>query len=149
MDVTVQTVQARTLAAVRRRVKPGEVGAAWRDALDQVWTFLRAHPELRRDGHNVFIYTMRGDHLECEFGVEVVRAFDPVGEVICTATPSGRAATAVHVGGYDQLHRAHDAIRAWRAREACTFTDTSWEIYGDWSDDPAKLETTVCYQLAP
>jgi hypothetical protein len=23
----------------------------------------------------------------------------------------------------------------------------SWEIYGDWTDDPSKLETTVVYLL--
>ncbi|MFL5268482.1 MAG: hypothetical protein ACJ8AH_18125 [Stellaceae bacterium] len=24
----------------------------------------------------------------------------------------------------------------------------SWEIYGDWNDDPALLETTIKYRLA-
>jgi hypothetical protein len=28
-----------------------------------------------------------------------------------------------------------------------TFAGKSWEIYGDWSDDPAKLETRVEYFL--
>jgi len=78
-----------------------------------------------------------------------VRAFEPAGEIVCTATPSGNVAMTVHVGGYDGLHRAHDAIRAWAAREARILGGTSWEIYGDWSDDPAKLETTVCYLLSP
>ena len=27
------------------------------------------------------------------------------------------------------------------------FLILSWEIYGDWSDDPSKLETTVAYLL--
>lgn len=149
MDVTVQTVAARTLAAVRRHVRPNEIAAAWRPALDQVWAVLRAHPELRRDGHNVFVYEARGELVDCAFGVEVVRAFDPVGEVGPATTPAGRVAMAVHVGAYDGLHRAHAAIAAWREREGATFAGTSWEIYGDWSDDPARLETTVCYLLAP
>ena len=42
--VTVQTVPTRKLAAVRRRVTIGAVGAAWKPALDQVWAFLRATP---------------------------------------------------------------------------------------------------------
>src|SRR6266496_3531335 len=29
-----------------------------------------------------------------------------------------------------------------------TLAGTLWEIYGDWSDDPSKVETTVCYLLA-
>ena len=41
-SVTVQTVAARKLAAVRRRVTIGAVGAAWKPALDLVWAFLFA-----------------------------------------------------------------------------------------------------------
>jgi hypothetical protein len=26
---------------------------------------------------------------------------------------------------------------------------TSWEVYGDWREDPAELETEVCYALRP
>jgi hypothetical protein len=71
-----------------------------------------------------------------------------VGDVVPAETPAGEVAIAIHVGGYDQFHRAHDAIHAWGARERRAFAGTSWEIYGDWSDDPARLETTVCYLLA-
>jgi DNA gyrase inhibitor GyrI len=150
-DVTIQTVAPRKLAAVRRNVRIGAVGAAWKPALDQVWAFLRAHPGLRTDGHNIFLYrhpASRDAPMEVDFGVEVVRTFERAGEVEPAETPAGQIAMAVHVGGYDQLHRAHDAIHAWRARSGRAFAGLSWEIYGDWSDDPAKLETTVCYLLA-
>ena len=40
-----------------------------------------------------------------------------------------------------------DAIHAWRAANNRAFAGKSWEIYGDWSDDPAKLETTIVYLL--
>jgi len=149
-NVTVETVSARMLAAVRRRVTIGAVGTAWKPALDEVWAFLRAHPGLRTDGHNVFVYhhpASRDAPMDVDFGVEVVRTFQREGDVAPAETPAGQVAMAVHVGGYDQLRRTHDAIHAWRAQEGRTFAGTSWEIYGDWSDDPAKLETTVCYLL--
>lgn len=148
--VSVQTVGSRKLAAVRRRVAIGSVGTEWWPALEQVWAFLRAHPGLRTDGHNVFVYhhpASRDAPMDVDFGVEVVRAFEPEGDVFPTDTPSGEVAMAVHVGVYDKIKVTHDAIHAWRAREGRTFAGTSWEIYGDWSDDPAKLETTVCYLL--
>jgi effector-binding domain-containing protein len=150
--VTIETVSARKLAAVRRSVKLGSVGAAWKPALDLVWAFLRAQPGLRTDGHNVFLYhhpARRDLPMDVDFGVEVVRTFEPAGDVYPTDTPAGEVATAVHVGGYDQLRRTHDAIHAWRANAGRAFAGTSWEIYGDWSDDPSKLETTVCYLLQP
>ena len=54
--VTIEAVPPRILAAVRRRVRTGEVPRAFRPALDQVWAFLRSNPGLRTDGHNVFHY---------------------------------------------------------------------------------------------
>jgi len=148
--VLVQTVPARRLAAVRRRVKLGSVGTVWKPALDHVWAFLRAHPDLRTDGHNVFLYHHHSDReagMDVEFGVEVTSLFVPEGEVIRAETPAGTVATAVHRGPYDLLRGTHDATHAWSAREGRHFAGLSWEIYGDWSDDPAKLETTVCYLL--
>jgi effector-binding domain-containing protein len=150
IDVAVQTVAPRKLAAVRRRVAIGGIGAAWRPALDQVWAFLRTQPGLRTDGHNVFLYhhpARRDLPMDVDFGVEVTRAFEPAGEVYATETPAGMAAVAVHVGSYDGLKATHDAIHAWRETNQREFAGTSWEIYGDWSDDPAKLETTVFYLL--
>ena len=54
--VSIQSVPARKLAAVRRQVVIRAVGSAWRPALDQVWKFLGSQPGLRTDGHNIFLY---------------------------------------------------------------------------------------------
>jgi len=148
--VSVQGVSPRILAAVRRTVAIGGVASAWRPALDQVWAFLRAHPGLRTDGHNVFLYhhpARWGDPMDVDFGVQVVREFEPSGEVRPVETPEGQAAAATPIGPYDRLGQAHDAVHAWAAANNRMFAGTSWEIYGDWNDDPAKLETTVMYLL--
>jgi effector-binding domain-containing protein len=148
--VSAEVVPARLLAAVRRQVRIGEVGAAWRPALDQVWAFLRHNSGLRTDGHNVFLYhhpASREMPMNVDFGVQVTRSFERSGEVCPTATPAGEVAAAVHVGPYDQMRETHDAIHAWAADNNMTFAGKSWEIYGDWTDDPANLETRVEYLL--
>jgi hypothetical protein len=150
-QVTLQRVAPRILAAVRRQVAVGAVGSAWGPALDQVWAFLRGRPGLRTDGHNVFLYhhpAERGAPMDVDFGVEVVRDFEPSGEVRPVRTPAGEAAVAVHVGGYDRLGEAHDAVHAWVRANGRAYAGQSWEIYGDPSPDPARTETTVAYLLA-
>jgi len=150
VSVSVQVVSPRILAAVSRKVAIGGVGAAWRPALDQVWKFLRTQPGLRTDGHNIFLYhhpARRGDPMDVDFGVEVVREFSPSGEVKTVNTPAGEVAAVMHLGPYDRLGQTHDAIHAWAAANNRVFAGKSWEIYGDWNDDPAKLETTVMYLL--
>jgi len=72
--------------------------------------------------------------------------FRDAGEVVCTETPAGEVAMTTHFGSYGKLAGAHAAINSWRA--ACGRTSAcSWEIYGDWTDDEAKLETQVVYLL--
>lgn len=151
VNVSVQVVSPRILAAVGRRVAPGGVGAAWRPALDLVWAFLRTQPDpLTISGHNVFLYehpAHRGDPMDAFFGVEVVREFAPTGEVRPVKTPAGEVAVATHTGPYDRLGRTHEAIQAFVAAQDRVVGDKSWEIYGDWTENPAKLETTVMYLL--
>jgi predicted transcriptional regulator YdeE len=148
--VSLHIVSPRILAAVSRRVAVGDVGSVWRPALDLVWAFLRAQPGLRTDGHNIFLYhhpARRNEPMDVDFGVEVVREFAASGEVGPVTTPAGEVAIATHVGPYDRLGETHAAIHAWAAANDRAFAGTSWETYGDWSDDPGRLETTIAYLL--
>jgi effector-binding domain-containing protein len=149
-QVQVEVVSPRLLAAVGREVAAGHVRDVWRPALDQVWAFLRTQPGLRTDGHNIFVYHHPDkdcDLMHADFGVEVTREFDSSGEVRPIRTPGGEAAVAKHVGSYDGLAEAHRAIHTWAKESGRALAGTSWEIYGDWNDDPTKLETLVMYLL--
>ena len=149
-EVKIAQVRPRLLAAVRRKAAPREIPNVFRPALDLVWAFLAKHQGLRTDGHNVFLYT-HVDRPEAampiDFGVEVTRPFDADGEVHCVETPAGEAAVAVHRGPYTGLAKAHAALHAWCAANGRRIGPYSLEIYGDWADDPSKLETTIQYLL--
>jgi hypothetical protein len=48
---------------------------------------------------------------------------------------------------YDRIKETHDAIHPWCEVSNWAFAGKSWEIYGRWSEDPSKLETTIMYML--
>jgi hypothetical protein len=82
------------------------------------------------------------------FRRQITRAFEPSGQVSLTETPAGKVATALHIGPYERLGDAHQAIHTWAEANKVTFAGKSWEIYGDWTEDTAKLETRVEYLLS-
>ena len=150
-QISIEVATPRLLAAVRRRVPIREIATAWRPALDQVWSFLRKHPGLRTDGHNVFLYHHPANRLapmDIDFGVEVVRSFAPEGDITLAETPAGKVLAASHIGPYQRLGETHDAIHAYAAANKLSFAGKSWEIYGDPVEDPARLETRVEYLLS-
>ena len=53
----------------------------------------------------------------------------------------------VHRGRYEELRRAHDTVMQWCAAEGRRLAGPRWEVYGDWREDPAELETGVYYLL--
>ncbi len=149
-QVETKTVPCQTLAAVRRRVTSRDIGRTWKPALDLVWEFLRRHDDLQVGGHNCFLYHHAAypeATMDIYFGVQVTRSFSDEGEVVCTQTPAGEVAMTTHVGNYDKLAAAHNAIRRWCIASGRAFDGCSWEIYGDWTDDTSKLETQVVYLL--
>ena len=149
-DVVVETAKAELVAAVGARVPISGIARAWKPALDRVWAFLRTNGELS-PGHNLFLYhhpERRNEAMNIDFGVQVAHPFEGEGDVRCIETPAGEVARTVHVGPYDRLGDAHNVIHAWCAANNRKIAHASWEIYGDWRDNPALLETTIKYLLA-
>jgi effector-binding domain-containing protein len=149
-NIVLETTSAQLLAAVRAEVRIRGVAQAWKPALDQVWAFLKSSEGLH-PGHNLFLYhhpEHRGDPMQVDFGVRVARRFTAQGTVHCVETPAGEIASTVHIGPYDRLSEAHEAIHGWCEANNRRIARTSWEIYGDWNSDPALLETKIQYLLA-
>jgi effector-binding domain-containing protein len=53
----------------------------------------------------------------------------------------------MHVGSYEGLHLAYDAILAAVRSQSLTLGGPYWEFYGHWNSDPEMLEATVSYSL--
>jgi effector-binding domain-containing protein len=116
--------------------------------LDQVYKAATAGA-VKLDGQNVFIYRdATADMLTVDFCVGVTAPF-VAGAVMPFETPGGVAAMTTHVGAYAQLGDASAAIVAWCRAHDRTLAGPSWEVYGHWDEDPARLRTEVYYLLQP
>jgi effector-binding domain-containing protein len=145
-NVELRELEPQLIAAVRDTATSATLSA--RITGSPVWDFLRRHG-IRSGGHNIVVY--RGTNrpeFEVEIGADVLEPFEASEGVICSSTPAGLAAVVRHVGPYSKLSQAYAAALAWCSRNGYRTTGVSWEIYGHWNDDPAKLETDVFHLVA-
>jgi effector-binding domain-containing protein len=143
-QVEVKQVQSQTTGVIRFRANPSQFAQVVPQACGEVWTFMRSSG-LPRPGRHLALY-LDGE-VNLEVGVEVPEPFAGNGRVVCSCTPAGTVATAVHLGPYGRLGEAHDAILKWCADNGHALAGICWEVYGHWEDDPAKLRTDVFYLL--
>jgi effector-binding domain-containing protein len=144
-DVRVTTVTERRTAVVAVATTWKDFPALWKRLLDEVYAAL-ATGVARQSGHNVMLY--QDDLPNVEVGVEVEAPFAATGRVVPSALPGGVVAVTVHRGPYTDLDAAHRAVHDWCAANDRRLAGPRWEIYGDWSENPAELETEVFYLLA-
>jgi effector-binding domain-containing protein len=144
-DVSIVEVETRKLAAVTASAPFDNLAPTIMASMDVLWGFIRSH-NVTGVGHNVIKYDRTGLK---EVGVQVSEDVPGGTRVIMSQTPAGRVATTVHWGSYDNLKDASQTIVDWCAANGHRLTGESWEVYGDWSDDPAEVRTDVFFLLEP
>jgi effector-binding domain-containing protein len=143
-EIHVEDVAPRQLAAARAVTRRVELGTTILRLLDGVWPVLRE--QRVQTGHNVVVYL--DGAMTIEAGVEVFGPFVETGDVHAFATPSGTAVTIAHFGEYSAVSAAYAALDQWLQENARRRAGPSWEVYGDWSDDPQQRRMDVYLLLA-
>lgn len=150
MDYRFDVVNIRetTLAVASAEVALAEIPGRIIGLFDQVYSWLPSSG-LRQRGHNHALYRLTGTEgvVIMQAGVPVSARFDPSDDVACITLPAVRAAHTLHRGDYAGLGRANAAVRRWCRERDLGTGGLSWEIYGDWHDDPARLETDIYVEL--
>jgi effector-binding domain-containing protein len=92
------------------------------------------------------------DRFEVEAGFPVGGPIEPHGDVEASTLPGGPHATTVHVGPYDGLPAAYDALAKWIAAEGGMPAGDIWEVYEsdpEQEPDPATWRTRVFWPYEP
>ena len=147
MDYEIRIEQAvpRPLAVARGATSRAELGGSILKLLDSVWPVLRQQSV--KTGQNVVVYLGGLDHIEA--GVEVFGDFLEAGAVRHSETPAGAVVTTAHWGEYSEMAGAYAALERWCTANGRKRSGLSWEIYGDWADDPRQRRTDIYLLLEP
>ena len=141
----------RDVAVVCFRATASDMGRHMGTALGTVYEHL-VRAGVKSQGLAVAIYRSTG--VEAQFDVRVgfvvPSAIRGDGHVVPAELPECEAAVVLHVGPYDRLHFAYDAIRSWMAETGYEPTELMWEEYfSPPPTPPAKMRTQVVWPVRP
>ena len=145
-ECSIVTVERRRTAVVKVQVPMAEIPRAERAARTKLEAALSSL-DVGPLGQAFTLWRPPVDgRLYMEPGVLVARTFEPLGEVVPSAVPSGRAAYFLHVGSYEGIPGAWNTLFDWCSKQKLDLAGINWQIYGDHDEDPARL-TTALYAL--
>lgn len=97
----------------------------------------------------VAYYNMNMEDLDIEIGFPFEQRPAGKGNVLASEIPGGKAAACLHVGPYDQVGAAYEALHQWMQAEGHMPTGVAYEFYlnDPQVTPPAELQTQVVFPL--
>lgn len=141
-QVSIEQVPQRPTAVVRATVPHDGVGPFIGKAFGEVMQAMGAqhvHPA----GEPFAQYRIAGDgSFEIAAGFPVSEPIVAMGEVVPMDLPAGTVAQTMHVGAYDEVNAAYEALVAWINAEGYQVAGDPWESYLD-GPEVAKPRTVI------
>lgn len=144
------TITEQPTLVVRFTARQEELGAKFGEAFPKVFAYTQQTNQPACGMPLARYLGMSPEALEVEAGMPVAEAAKGDGEIVASQLPGGRVAVTWHVGPYDELYSAHEAMNAWLAEQGETAAGGPWEVYatdpGE-EPDPAKWKTQIVVPL--
>lgn len=87
-------------------------------------------------------HNMDMQNLDLEIGFPVARKLAGKGEIQASEFPGGKLASVMHIGPYDQLGAAYDALGKWVQAQGYVPTGAMYEMYYDGPETPPQETRT-------
>jgi effector-binding domain-containing protein len=149
-EVELKEIDPQPMVSIRTSCKVAEIGAVLAEILPEVYYYLNkrgippAGPPFTR------YHSFDGATCEVEAGMPVAEAQPGEGRIAAGELPGGTVACTVHVGPYEELPSAHDAVDEWLKENGKKSRGPQWESYltdpGE-EPDPSKRKTELLWPV--
>jgi effector-binding domain-containing protein len=138
--------EPQNVASVRLKCRMEEISATLTVIFPEVIAHLNATGAKMAGVPFVRYHAMNGSELDLEAGLPVAKPVTEKGRIKNGQLPGGRTLVAWHVGPYDKLAEAHQALRAYLETNQLKSRGGPWEVY--WTDpgvvqDSSKWRTQL------
>lgn len=149
-EVGTRKLKPQPFVAIRALTTPPKIPPVLAELLGQVRDYL-GEVGGRQDGPPFArFYDFDEERVDLEVGVTVKKPVEGRDHLAAGELPGGRAAWTVHVGSYDSIQEAHDAVGDWVLATERDVSGAPWERYlvdPVEEEDPRRWRTEVIWPL--
>ena len=149
-EITTETVSPQPVLSMRFAVEKEQIAAKFAEVLPAVYGHAMQGAAKPAGQPFARYYGECDGKIDIEAGVPTDGPGEGTDAIKVSELPGGEVATTLHVGPYERLGEAHNALLAWAKENGRAPSGGPWEIYV--SDpgaepDPNKWETRVYLPL--
>ena len=147
--VEITQVRPQNVASVRESIAHDDMTEALGRMFQEVAAVL-ARQGVGPSGPRFARWHTFGDSIDLEAGMPVAAPIRPEGNVRASSLPGGPAAHAIHMGHYERLQAAYQAISDWIERTGRRPGEGPWEVYTTdptTEPDPERWRTDIHWPL--
>jgi effector-binding domain-containing protein len=140
---------AQPTLTIRTRIPVQNIPQFMGKAFGGVMQYLEEQGEQPAGPPFAAYYNMDMQNMDVEAGFPVSRSLAGRGELQAGTIPGGKRATCLHVGPYEQLGLAYEALTEWIKANGYEPTGVAYEFYLNAPDDtpPQGLQTLMVFPL--
>ena len=149
-EMEVKEIDRQPAVGIRVTTTQTEIGSTLGQLYPELWSYLEgkgihpAGPPFAR------YHDCQPDRIDLEAGFPVSTAITGDERIVATELPGGQVVSTMHVGPYDTLSQAFEALETWFKEQGREMGGAPWEVY--WTDpgeepDPARWRTEVVWPI--
>jgi len=149
-DIELKDLEPQAMVSIRTRCHAAEIGATLGELLPEVWAYLRKQGVYPSGPPFTRYHGFEDNQVDLEGGMPVSDPMPGEGRIVAGELPGGSVLSTIHMGPYEKLPEAHDALHVWIRENNMETAGPQWEFY--WTDpgqepNPKKRKTELIWPV--
>jgi effector-binding domain-containing protein len=149
-EIIVKDLKPQPIVSIRIKCHAAVIGSTLAEILPEVFRYIRENDMWPSGPPFTRYHGFSETDVDIEGGMPVRTALPGGGRVKAGELPGGRAVTTIHLGPYEKLPEAHDALHVWMREQQVESAGPQWEFYltdPGKEPDPNKRQTELVWPI--
>lgn len=147
-DIKVVEVKEQPVLSIRETTSMSSMPEKMGEIFSEIYAFMQKKAITPVGPPFAYWHGMDSGTADMECGSPVSESAKGEGRIKSSKLPGGKAATALHIGPYDQLGEAYKAVESWISDNGYQIAGSPWESYLTMPDvEPSKIRTQIYWPV--